>query len=110
MHQPNIMIHIVILFFTGSVPLRQLVYRVHPLPESMRPLVWDFGQVIDHTEELYTAQMVRRFMLSPTPSVSIIHRLLERTLKPKLDKLGVTIARKMLPDPPKGSKAACTIC
>ena len=59
------------LFFTGSIPLRQLVYRVHPLPESMRPLVWDFGQLKDHTEELYTAQIVRRFMVSPTPGVSI---------------------------------------
>ena len=61
---------VIILFFTGSIPLRQLVYRVHPLPESMRPLVWDFGQLTDHAEELYTAQIVRRFMVSPTPDVS----------------------------------------
>ena len=47
------------------------MYRVHPLPESMRPLVWDFGRLTDHTEELYTAQIVRRFMVSPTPDVSI---------------------------------------
>ena len=60
------------LSFTGSIPLRQLVYRVHPLPESMRPLVWDFGQLTDRTEELYTAQIVRRFMVSPTPDVSVI--------------------------------------
>ncbi|CAB4040909.1 Hypothetical predicted protein, partial [Paramuricea clavata] len=54
----------------GSIPLRQLVYRVHPLPESMRPLVWDFGQLTDHTEELYTAQMVRRFMAPSTPGLA----------------------------------------
>ena len=59
------------LFFTGSVPLRQLVYRVHPLPESMRPLVWDFGQLTDHTEELYTTQIVQRFMMSLAQAVSI---------------------------------------
>ena len=59
------------LCFTGSIPLRQLVYRVHPLPESMRPLVWDFGQLTHHTEELYTEQIVRRFMNSPKPVVSI---------------------------------------
>ena len=49
------------------------MYRVHPLPESMRPLVWDFGQLTDHTEELYTAQIVRRFMTAtpaPVPGVS----------------------------------------
>jgi hypothetical protein len=37
----------------------------------MRPLVWDFGQLTDHTEELYTAQIVRRFMVSPAAGVSI---------------------------------------
>ena len=58
--------------FPGSIPLRQLVYRVHPLPESMRPLVWDFGQLTDHTEELYTAQIVRRLMESPAAGVSIV--------------------------------------
>ena len=58
-------------FVVGSIPLRQLVYRVHPLPESMRPLVWDFGQLTDHTEELYTAQIVRRFMVTPIPRVRI---------------------------------------
>ena len=58
-------------FITGSIPLRQLVYRVHPLPESMRPLVWDFGQLTHHTEELYTKQIVRRFVITVTPGVSI---------------------------------------
>ncbi|XP_041100244.1 E3 ubiquitin-protein ligase rnf213-alpha-like, partial [Polyodon spathula] len=31
----------------GSIPLRQLVYRVQALPPSMIPLVWDFGQLND---------------------------------------------------------------
>lgn len=44
----------------GSIPLRQLVYRVHALPPSLVPLVWDFGQLQDATEKLYIQQIVRR--------------------------------------------------
>ena len=44
--------------YAGSVPLRQLVYRVLALPPSMQPLVYDFGQLTDNTEEAYTAQIV----------------------------------------------------
>ncbi|XP_067222276.1 E3 ubiquitin-protein ligase rnf213-alpha-like [Chanodichthys erythropterus] len=44
----------------GSIPLRQLVYRVHALPPSMIPLVWDFGQLNDHTEKMYIKQIVER--------------------------------------------------
>ncbi|XP_030005629.1 E3 ubiquitin-protein ligase rnf213-alpha-like [Sphaeramia orbicularis] len=44
----------------GSIPLRQLVYRVHALPPSMIPLVWDFGQLNDHTEKMYIHQIVQR--------------------------------------------------
>ncbi|KAG9267741.1 E3 ubiquitin-protein ligase rnf213-alpha [Astyanax mexicanus] len=43
----------------GSIPLRQLVYRVHALPPSMIPLVWDFGQLNDSTEKMYIHQIVR---------------------------------------------------
>ncbi|XP_066519298.1 E3 ubiquitin-protein ligase rnf213-alpha-like [Hoplias malabaricus] len=43
----------------GSIPLRQLVYRVHALPPSMIPLVWDFGQLNDHTEKMYIHQIVQ---------------------------------------------------
>ncbi|XP_046861659.1 E3 ubiquitin-protein ligase RNF213-like [Xenia sp. Carnegie-2017] len=50
----------------GSIPLRQLVYRVHPLPESMRPLIWDFGQLSDDTEKLYTKQIVERYVNVPS--------------------------------------------
>ncbi|XP_068134510.1 E3 ubiquitin-protein ligase RNF213-like [Hyperolius riggenbachi] len=44
----------------GSIPLRQLVYRVHALPPSMMPLVWDFGQLNDDTEKKYIQQIVER--------------------------------------------------
>ncbi|XP_061703162.1 E3 ubiquitin-protein ligase rnf213-alpha isoform X2 [Syngnathoides biaculeatus] len=48
----------------GSVPLRQLVYRVQALPPSMIPLVWDFGQLNDQTEEIYIKQIVNRVVES----------------------------------------------
>ncbi|TRY85502.1 hypothetical protein DNTS_016006 [Danionella cerebrum] len=44
----------------GSIPLRQLVYRVQALPPSMIPLVWDFGQLNDHTEKIYIKQIIER--------------------------------------------------
>ncbi|XP_078382607.1 E3 ubiquitin-protein ligase rnf213-alpha-like isoform X3 [Oculina patagonica] len=46
----------------GQIPLRHLVYRVHALPESMRSLVWDFGQLNPEVEELYTRQIVGRYV------------------------------------------------
>ncbi|XP_026181025.1 E3 ubiquitin-protein ligase rnf213-alpha-like isoform X2 [Mastacembelus armatus] len=48
----------------GSIPLRQLVYRVQALPPSMIPLVWDFGQLNDHTEKIYIQQIVQRVVES----------------------------------------------
>lgn len=44
----------------GKVPMRQLVYRVHPLPPSMMPLVWDFGQLNDSAELCYIKQIVQK--------------------------------------------------
>ncbi|XP_023555015.1 E3 ubiquitin-protein ligase RNF213 [Octodon degus] len=44
----------------GSIPLRQLVYRVHALPPSLIPLVWDFGQLNNTAERLYIQQIVWR--------------------------------------------------
>ena len=52
----------VILIIQGQTPLRHLVYRVHALPESMRSLVWDFGQLNPEVEELYTRQIVGRYV------------------------------------------------
>ncbi|KAK7926008.1 hypothetical protein WMY93_008318 [Mugilogobius chulae] len=48
----------------GSIPLRQLVYRVHALPPSMIPLVWDFGQLNDTTEKNYIQEIVQRVVQS----------------------------------------------
>ncbi|XP_065826355.1 E3 ubiquitin-protein ligase RNF213-like isoform X3 [Oscarella lobularis] len=48
----------------GDIPLRQLVYRVHPLPESMKALVWDFGQLNPVAERLYIRQIVSRHVNS----------------------------------------------
>ena len=44
----------------GEIPLRQLVYRVHALPDSMKALVWDFGQLDPNIEKLYIKQIVSR--------------------------------------------------
>uniref|UniRef100_A0A672GQ55 RING-type E3 ubiquitin transferase n=1 Tax=Salarias fasciatus TaxID=181472 RepID=A0A672GQ55_SALFA len=50
----------------GSIPLRQLVYRVQALPPSMIPLVWDFGQLNDQTEKIYIQQIVQRVIETKT--------------------------------------------
>ncbi|CAI8017205.1 E3 ubiquitin-protein ligase rnf213-alpha [Geodia barretti] len=42
----------------GKIPLRELVYRVIDLPPSIRPLVYDFGQLNTDTERDYTTQIV----------------------------------------------------
>lgn len=44
--------------YLGKIPLRQLVYRVLDLPPSMRPLVYDFGQLSNNTEKDYIHQIV----------------------------------------------------
>jgi E3 ubiquitin-protein ligase RNF213 len=41
-------------------PLRNLVYRVHPLPESMIDHVFDFGALSAETESLYVKAMLRK--------------------------------------------------
>ncbi|XP_062570766.1 E3 ubiquitin-protein ligase RNF213-like isoform X2 [Saccostrea cucullata] len=48
----------------GRIPMRHLVYRVQPLPQSMLPLVWDFGQLDNYVEKLYIVQMVQRCVRS----------------------------------------------
>ncbi|CAB1350132.1 unnamed protein product, partial [Coregonus sp. 'balchen'] len=55
----------------GSIPLRQLVYRVQALPPSMIPLVWDFGQLNDHTEKIYIQQIVQRVV--ETNTIDIVY-------------------------------------
>ncbi|RNA31081.1 E3 ubiquitin-ligase RNF213-like [Brachionus plicatilis] len=44
----------------GDLPMRHLVYRVQPLPASMLPMIWDFGQLNDQVEYLYINQIVRK--------------------------------------------------
>ena len=46
----------------GDIPLRELVYRVMELPASMRPLVWDFGQLSNDIEKTYTREIVARHL------------------------------------------------
>ncbi|XP_072001709.1 E3 ubiquitin-protein ligase RNF213-like isoform X2 [Engystomops pustulosus] len=59
----------------GSIPLRQLVYRVHALPPSMMPLVWDFGQLNDETEKQYIQQIVQRLAKEIQLSTSDVQML-----------------------------------
>lgn len=47
-----------IFMLSGRIPLRQLVYRVLDLPPSLRPLVYDFGQLNVKAEERYIEQIV----------------------------------------------------
>lgn len=47
---------------SGKMPLRHLVYRVQQLPQSMIPLVSDFGKLSDYDEELYTQKIVQKFV------------------------------------------------
>jgi len=54
-----------LLIFPGKIPLRQLVYRVLDLPPSMRPLVYDFGQLTDISEKGYTRQIVSDHVRAP---------------------------------------------
>ena len=52
----------VLMTFAGRIPMRQLVYRVHALPQSLLPLVWDFGQLNADVERLYIKQIVNRYV------------------------------------------------
>ena len=56
--------------FVGKIPLRQLVYRVHNLPPSMRPLVYDFGQLQQQREADYTHRIVHNYVRSNPFKVS----------------------------------------
>ena len=44
--------------YQGKIPLRELVYRVHELPPSMLPLIFDFGRLDSPTEKKYIHKMV----------------------------------------------------
>ena len=42
----------------GDIPLRDLVYRVIPLPRSLLPLVWDFGELSSEAENVYIVKII----------------------------------------------------
>uniref|UniRef100_UPI00193A976F E3 ubiquitin-protein ligase rnf213-alpha-like n=1 Tax=Styela clava TaxID=7725 RepID=UPI00193A976F len=44
----------------GSIPMRYLVYRVVPIPPSMQPFIWDFGQLQGEEEKKYINQLVMK--------------------------------------------------
>lgn len=44
----------------GHIPMRQLVYRVQPLPSSLLPIVWDFGRLEENIERTYINQMLEK--------------------------------------------------
>ena len=60
--------------------MRQLVYRVQALPQSMLPLVWDFGQLAKATEELYIKQMVNRYV----SNIFDLHEIVMNVIHKKL--------------------------
>ena len=42
--------------------MRRLVYRVKEIPQSMFPLIWDFGTLDTETEKKYIGQMVKKWI------------------------------------------------
>ncbi|XP_040977593.1 E3 ubiquitin-protein ligase rnf213-alpha-like [Aquila chrysaetos chrysaetos] len=52
----------------GYIPLRQLVYRVQPLPPSLLPLVWDFGELNEKTQSLYIREIVKSTVETKIPA------------------------------------------
>ena len=76
------------------------MYRVHSLPESMRPLVWDFGQLKPEIEELYTRQIVSRFVSSnhpdfPTNDTACVYLTNEFVVVARVSRLDCTDAISM---------------
>ncbi|CAG2216927.1 RNF213 [Mytilus edulis] len=67
----------VVTHIESRVPMRRLVYRVQPLPQSMLPLVWDFGQLNARVEEMYIKQMVLRYDECSFVSLRDVERVLE---------------------------------
>lgn len=71
----------------GQIPMRQLVYRVQPLPTSLQPLVWDFGQLDASVERSYIRRLV--YSLSHH-TYEAITRYDETELELIIDLLGVS--------------------
>ena len=56
----------------GNLSMRELVYRVQPLPTSMLPMIWDFGQLNDDVERLYIRQIVESIYKNPESTLNLI--------------------------------------
>ncbi len=54
-------------------PMMHLVYRVHPLPETMIDYVWDYGALTANEEHLYIRSMVGKRDLAEFASVALSH-------------------------------------
>lgn len=57
--------------------MRHLVYRVQPLPQSLLPLVWDFGSLQskdshNNTEQAYIKQIVTKFIVGYFDSSTLL--------------------------------------
>ncbi|XP_069124642.1 uncharacterized protein [Argopecten irradians] len=55
--------------------LSRLVYRVHPLPESLIDFVWDYGRLSDNDEQRYIRTMVGSVLDSHTLSETLAELL-----------------------------------
>ena len=55
----------------GHLPMRHLVYRVQPLPSSLVPFIWDFGQLDQNTERIYIKQMLSKAVKNGTLSAEV---------------------------------------
>ena len=53
-------------------PMRQLVYRVHPLPEAMLDYVWDYGRLHENDERSYIENMLSGGLL-PQLAARLVH-------------------------------------
>ena len=42
----------------GTIPLRHLVYRVHKLPSSLYPYIYDFGNLSEENEQRYVRLLI----------------------------------------------------
>ncbi|CAC5363748.1 RNF213 [Mytilus coruscus] len=85
----------------GRVPMRRLVYRVQPLPQSMIPLVWDFGQLNTNAELLYIKQMICRYIKEKKlPALNGLDNVLSKLLSDcqNFMRLQQSMVNRSLPD------------
>ena len=80
-------------------PLSELVYRVHPLPESMTDHVFDFGALSDTTEELYIKAMVRSMLkLYLTEEATVEDLSADDQIDDRMRRLGIEVVDGMSRD------------